>query len=107
MSAQHTPGPWKAIHNLIYRERFSSPVEGMTSIARVHLRPRARVLNATEEANARLIAAAPDLLAACETRIGRGHSAGCDWIRDARRKNRRCDCGLVEAEAAVAKARPS
>jgi hypothetical protein len=60
MSAQHTPGPWKVVG--VAREGVRhSRVAAKTLIARVYSEAFGDV--AQEEANARLIAAAPDLLA--------------------------------------------
>jgi hypothetical protein len=65
----HTPGPWKVIHDMIYREKFSTAKEGLTSIAKVKLPPRARVVTGEHAANARLIAAAPELLSIVEALV--------------------------------------
>ena len=73
MKAQHTPGPWKVdevgrhfdeeylrLHN-----RFKLVGKEMDNIAYIpEIHPEA-------EANARLIAAAPDLLSACEFTLAR------------------------------------
>ena len=61
--AKHTPGPWEA-HPLEFQNWLKygarvGPECGGSNIAHVYAAPET-------EANARLIAAAPDLLAACE-----------------------------------------
>ena len=82
--ARHTPGPW-------YAEVGDPKVPGMTpgydvwhhtgigQIARVRpgLEP-----DPTAEANARLIAAAPDLLAACKVLMGVFEDAGLTDTRE-------------------------
>jgi len=63
-TAQHTPGPW---HVATYGEgsaSFYAVKRGPATICRVvEVDP---MLDRTGDANARLIAAAPDLLAACK-----------------------------------------
>lgn len=61
--SKHTPGPWVCMSGEVYRE--SAPGVGSYRLAVMdrevqHTRPTER------DANALLIAAAPDLLAACE-----------------------------------------
>lgn len=60
MNQQHTPGPWK-----VKEHATSCDVRGhdLTVVCGVTMRANA----AEEAANARLIAAAPDLLAACKS----------------------------------------
>jgi hypothetical protein len=53
------------IANLIYSSTFATASEGLTPIAKVNLPPRCRLPTGKYAANAALIAAAPDLLAAC------------------------------------------
>lgn len=55
--SEHTPGPWEAQHNDAHRSWYvvSSSGDGVTGWSRV----------CQSEADARLIAAAPNLLAAC------------------------------------------
>lgn len=63
MSTQHTPGPWSIEHETDVTGSESSPeigCVGKVDIAHVYL----RTVPGKSEANARLIAAAPDLLAA-------------------------------------------
>ena len=67
MSAQHTPGPWKfgkelGARNGVWLVSFDAGSKGRgIAIAETRTGP------GSEEANARLIAAAPELLAALET----------------------------------------
>jgi hypothetical protein len=64
-AAKHTPGPWVVDGRTIYAEcdRESFTVAGMPATN-----------HATREADARLIAAAPELLAACEATLAQWHS---------------------------------
>lgn len=79
--SKHTPGPWSLFDDgSEVHDRIVGPVvgvKGMTAtVARAAfgIRPNQEVA-----ANARLIAAAPDLLAACESVIDGLASMGCDW----------------------------
>ena len=67
MSAQHTPGPWRLYQGpLLYVEADGhlGPIAELRSRLDVgYLHP---LVAETREANARLIAAAPDLLEACK-----------------------------------------
>ena len=61
MTAQHTPGPW--IHHAESVDpawHIVTPENGMRVVANVHIEPG----NEVDVANAHLIAAAPDMLAA-------------------------------------------
>jgi hypothetical protein len=63
---QHTPGPWKVFDSDVNTGKHRSiwRADGCgTAIAKIHGDPRSARENT---ANANLIAAAPDLLAACE-----------------------------------------
>ena len=68
-NATHTPGPWIASdqsrHGCDYRDRHIMDDSG-DILATVHA---VRTTAAGRDANARLIAAAPDLLAACEAAL--------------------------------------
>lgn len=99
MSAQHTPGPWSVPHfaDMLGGCKcgyvFSESQRGMGSICSV-------VSGGENEeheqaiANARLIAAAPDLLAACQAYMADRAEAGCT-----------ADSGAVKAmRAAIEKA---
>ena len=61
---QFTPGPWRYDSGMVYTADLSIP------IARMDREPGNGTFGAERDANARLIAAAPDLLAACEAMIG-------------------------------------
>ena len=63
MNTKHTPGPWKTVQA---KSAISIKAhDGLVTIANIGWMLRANYPD-TCEANARLIAAAPDLLAACE-----------------------------------------
>jgi hypothetical protein len=94
MSAQHTPGPWTA--ELCYRSGFT--VWGGTKDAPFPVVDTqdeegrfGAIRGEKAEANARLIAAAPDLLAVCK-RIKAHGTVSSAWID--------------ELDAAIAKAQP-
>ena len=57
---QHTPGPWTILPNTPHFVRAMHPTEGMQPIATVYH------FDGELAANARLIAAAPELLEACK-----------------------------------------
>ena len=64
-NAKHTPGPWKAASQ--DAETNEIPIKcGKSILARVAPRPH---WDATQEANAALIASAPDLLAALKSAV--------------------------------------
>ena len=70
MEAKHTPGPWRTVENT------PSLIEAMhhdqmTFIAQA-FQPQGNASIDEMWANARLIAAAPDLLAACELMVASG-----------------------------------
>ena len=94
MSAQHTPGPWA--------------YNGATDIYSVdagfticELYP-ADLITGQAHSNARLIAAAPELLEALERLANNGHTDDCNLLN---RANESCDCGIDIALAAIAKAK--
>lgn len=65
MSAQHTPGPWKSGKGLtsIYRERQKDFDTKEFHLVAIVTRNEDYMPNEQSDANARLIASAPDLLA--------------------------------------------
>ncbi len=81
-NAQHTPGPWEAAGRAIYAndrwndginsggyylaQVFSEPDRELPDIANMTAGPRLVGTDLEADANARLLAAAPDLLAALE-----------------------------------------
>ncbi len=76
MSAQHTPGPWSVedpMESELSIVEANKPTHEWKFIATIYLRQGKdpdEFPHAISEANARLIAAAPDLLEACELVIG-------------------------------------
>lgn len=99
MKKKYTPGPWFAAgYKSVWRVWHD---EGIACVADVHpgLEP-----DPTAEANARLIACAPDLLAACEAALkghGHVHEDSCSIGPD----SKVCSCHVALLENAVAKAR--
>ena len=63
-TAKYTPGPWEAGWWCRVPTVFDSRGNGTVALATVH-----DMTTGDPEANARLIAAAPDLLAACEKMV--------------------------------------
>ena len=63
MSAAHTPGPWTILPNTPHFVRAMHPTDGMQPVATVYH------FDGELEANARLIAAGPDLLAAARLAV--------------------------------------
>lgn len=93
---QHTPGPW----NFVEVEYTAS----QPAVFEVRDDEGAFIASAADEADALLIAAAPELLEACESVIrttGRVHAGAC--IVDEVGKG--CICHVDKLRAAIAKAR--
>ena len=67
MSTQHTPGPWTIITGSVYKERSSGG--GDIPIAHMDREIGNGTVPVERDANARLIAAAPDLLTALEMTV--------------------------------------
>lgn len=61
-SGQHTPGPWEVHDGLVWSKKYGAICDPLSEVGNNRTQPEAR-------ANARLIAAAPDLLAACESML--------------------------------------
>ena len=79
MSAQFTPGPWRAAPKSPKTWNFGVYDEGGTEVAHV----AAHALNFFQrKADARLIAAAPDLLKACAAALA-GHPTWQQMMTDA------------------------
>jgi len=103
MSAQHTPGPWKAVADPFHFATLSTVVGGGHAEKGLQ---RAMIVQVggyagwqEQEANARLIAAAPDLLAALEALV-----EGVDRLLG-KPEPYECDDGaLAAARAAILKA---
>jgi len=74
--AKHTPGPWRIASPAL--GLFDIMADGPRGVCRMYSDPDLRVGhdNDTAEANARLIAAAPAMLAALEDIAGRGPVPG-------------------------------
>ena len=110
MSAKHTPGPWIVRDN---GEGWVCPVIDSPNIGKgyfaslatatqrdPHPREGGGISTTTARANARLIAAAPDLLAALEKAVGHYGKPGGPW-------NVPSEPGtwIADARAAIAKAK--
>lgn len=108
MKAKHTPGPWlqfdngNGTHNIVTYGGGRTGLAAVTFQLPVGATPDAEEED-TEEANARLIAASPCLLAACETLA--------DYFAGHDPNDIPAECGsgvrraLIQARAAIAKAR--
>ena len=96
MNAKHTPGPW-TLEDRGYKFVVSKPGEGY--ITRDVCRMDASTMSAfDQEANARLIAAAPDLLEACKTIVHLRETE--DWMETLHKavNHARAAIKLVEGE---------
>lgn len=98
VTMKHTPGPWTTNPRAILSRVFADGgLRGGDDIASVH--------GANDKANARLIAAAPELLEAVKAM-----QKACDeWAAEFTQKKRAMDWGVVndaylKASAAIAKA---
>ena len=93
MSAKHTPGPWSFGYGVTteYGEVFGVGVTTKPDWTVVCAVSRPGDVNAIDEANARLIAAAPDLLEFARSVVRYAGSSGDDYLAD-------------KARAAIAKA---
>lgn len=82
MNAQHTPGPWH--HGLHHHGHLAVQAENgrLVTLCGAIARDDAQLEN---HANARLIAAAPDLLAALQ-KIDANAAESVEWIRRAARE---------------------
>lgn len=110
MSSKHTPGPWSFACDSYGKVRHSKlacvyahVVDDRGSESLPHV--ASRIDNWDD---ARLIAAAPELLAVAESIMLRGHATGCASVASVDRPGARkagCDCLFKTASAAVAKAR--
>ena len=104
--AKHTPGPW------VQPMRYS-PEDGCDIPCGAIEDADGRSITVCtydqeptiSAANARLIAAAPDLLAACKAvSEWHQHSVGCPASEIGAIGDSGCDCGLAAVRAAIAKA---
>ena len=103
MDTKHTPGPWEAIGNIVRDVPRPTERGGMSG---GYLVAETAVQDSHRYANARLIAAAPDMLAALEQMIalhapaetrfpslgdtpaGRAYAAACAAVSKAREEGR-------------------
>ncbi len=93
--AKHTPGPW----HLNGTSAWADSCKDRGSIFTCQLRTGTHIPADQNEANARLIAASPDLLAACKTALyWAEHPNGTAYPER--------DQGLQNVRAAIAKAVP-
>lgn len=98
----HTPGPWTA-----NPARFVAGANGDVAIVNDHhsLIAVAYVRNGEEQANARLIAAAPDLLAACRAVAGMEQRARAgeyiDWTSNGNEAIQLVRAAIAKAEGAA------
>lgn len=95
MSAQHTPGPWAALP-----WRRHSPTTIVKQVNGVHVMTIADLqgdgFDPETLANARLIAAAPELLALCKAVLAHPGFRQCDCGKP--------DCATTRLHAVIAKA---
>lgn len=98
----HTPGPWK-VHDRWY---IGTDGEGIRTCTHAEVKCCVNVPASDEEqheANARLIAAAPALLAACKESIGHvGHTLDCPTAITGNFPN--CTCRVRRMHDAIAAA---
>lgn len=100
MSAKHTPGPWDYfVGNANGRGLIRVETAASAATAGVHVASLARGGNS--EANARLIAAAPELLEALENMVGTG--AQFEDYCDDSEHDAESRCVFCIARAAIAK----
>lgn len=98
----HTPGPWECAQAGIYADGKRVLVEYFVRVPESDIALASEIIDPDgepSEDNARLMAAAPDLLEACEARKAQLKKIGLDRLNDA---------GLAEYAtlyAAIAKAR--
>jgi hypothetical protein len=93
MSAQHTTGPWnRGFGNYVYQGEHKAPGQRLIAVCE----PTARTREDWDEtfANAKLIAAAPELLAALQLYLAHASEPECAIWRHVQQK----------ARAAIAKA---
>lgn len=97
--SKHTPGPWKVLNNVqIYDEKLGGEIAVCCRYARY---------DAVDHANAKLIAAAPDLLSAleeCLPCLGWEHDSDDELRWEHEQGNGYAEL-ILRARAAIAKAR--
>jgi hypothetical protein len=80
MEAKHTPGPWFVEPEEASEHRGIAICAADATVATILPEEDGPALDETDWANARLIAAAPDLLAALE-KIDSNAAESAEWIR--------------------------
>lgn len=98
---EHTPGPWKIIKGEKMVELVKDTPEG-DCILTAKLDPWNSFNHNTNEANARLIAASPELFEACSWASQAYHHPTCEFPRGHPKK---CTCYVGACKQAIAKAR--
>lgn len=98
----HTPGPWIAHKLPLDRWLISAGNENVAGTASGGFGPND---DATEQANARLIAAAPDLLEALETLQGFADNSAVRWIWKENGEQAAFNKALNQTRAAITKAK--
>ena len=100
-SLTHTPGPWTAVRSSHQREwSYWILGSGPSDVAAVST----QLDDATADANAALIVAAPELLATCE-RFVFDECQPCTCALGAERNGGVLPCAVCQARAAIAKVR--
>ena len=94
--SKHTPGDWTVAFYAIQDGAGGSNVCSVKAGTRTLARTACQVITDEDEANIRLMAAAPDMLAACEEVLNEV-AAGCDLSDDT--------CKLIEVALAKAERR--
>ena len=90
--SKHTKGPWAINEFLVYAENGNGCILAtINSISK-------GISDEEAQANARLIAAAPDLLAACEWTAKGEHHSACKA-----QKGHKCNCYVGASQAAIEK----
>lgn len=106
MSAEHTPGPWEYFDHPAYTNVFTVGPREFKTVAEVRAGNEEDGLPEQTEANARLIAAAPDLLAALLA-ILQAHEITSDHFEEVEVDGEMVRPGAISelARAAIAKAK--
>ena len=116
----HTPGPWKLQFPFIFRDEDSGPCGAIANVRKftedsIQWAVKGGPAAEANIANARLIAAAPELLEACEALVDeccifeRNGDWCCPFCNNVQETDRdfehEPDCPVVSALAAIAKAK--